>query len=212
MNHYYPFIEDPKLRTELNRQRFVVLRMPTAVVGTYQQVQEAVRQRLSALPVSYPARAHVTLCGFAAGTALDAVQDVVGAWARSVPSLLIEAERVGVFPSPFQVIIVQVRKTPELFAAMATLRQQAEECRLVLSTVVPADQWIFHMSVAYCSELSAPAWQEVTRFVEALQIPSTEAVVGEVEAVAFDDGQEYSCGVFSLNGVDAGGSLPIAGS
>jgi len=203
MYQYQPFIEDPQHRTELDRQRFVVLRMPSAVTGIYEQVQEAVRHRVSALPVSYPARAHVTLCGFAAGAALAAVQEVVGSWARAMPSLLIDLERVSTFPSPFQIVMVQVRTTPELFTALASLRQRAGQRGLVLSTVVPAEQWIFHMSVAYCSGLTAEAWHDVRQFVETLRAPSATCVVGEAEVVAFDEGREYSGGVFSFDAADA---------
>jgi hypothetical protein len=123
-----------------------------------------------------------------------------------MPSLLIEVERVSAFPPPFQIVIVQVRKTPELFAALAGLRQRAEQRGLVLSTVVPAEQWIFHMSAAYCSGLSAPAWHEVTRLLETVRVPSATCVVGEAEVVAFDDGREYSGGVFSLDATQAAGS------
>jgi 2'-5' RNA ligase len=207
VTHYQPFIEDPEHLRELDRQRFVVLRMPSAVTATYGPVQDAVRQRLSALPVSYPARAHVTLCGFVAGTALAAVQEMVGPWARSMPSLLIEVERVSAFPPPFQVVVLQVRKTPELFAALVSLRRRAEERQLVLSTLVPADQWIFHMSVAYCSGLSAPAWHAFTQFVETLPVQSAKGVVGEAEVVAFDEGREYSGGMFSLDAAEPIGSL-----
>jgi 2'-5' RNA ligase len=199
MSHYQPFIADPTHLSELDRQRFVVLRMPQTATEMYGHVQGLVRQRLSALPVSYPARPHVTLCGFPAGTVLAAVQETVESWARSIPSLAIEVERMSTFPPPFQVVIVQVRKTPELLAAVAGLRRQAEERRLVLSTLVPADQWIFHMSVAYCAGLGAAAWHELTEFIEKLQVPLTQCVVHEAEVVAFDDAREYSGGVFSLD-------------
>jgi 2'-5' RNA ligase len=207
VNHYQPFIDDPRHLSELDRQRFVVLRIPPSVTGTYGQVQKAVRQRWSALPVSYPARAHVTLCGFAAGSALDAVQEVVSYWARTVPPLLIEVERVSAFPPPFQIVIVQVRKTPALFAALTSLRERAEQRGLVVSTHVPLEQWIFHMSVAYCSALGAQAWHQVTQFVETVEAPSATCVVREAEIVAFDDGLESSGGVFLLDVADAAGSL-----
>lgn len=203
MSHYQPFIEDPKHLRELDRQCFVVLRIPPPVSETYKHVQETVRRQLPAMPVSYPARAHVTLGGFAAGTALEAVQEVVKAWARSVPPLLIEVERLSVFPPPFQIAIVQVRKSEELFEALASLWRRSEMRGLALSTVVPADQWIFHMSVAYCSGLSASTWHELTQLVESVQLPSARCVVGEAEVVAFDDGREYSGGVFSLDTAQA---------
>jgi hypothetical protein len=93
VSQYQPFIEDPRHLRELDGQRFVVLRVPQAASRTYGQLQETVRQRLSGLPVSFPARAHVTLCGFATGTALDVVREVVRAWAHSVAPLVIEIER-----------------------------------------------------------------------------------------------------------------------
>jgi 2'-5' RNA ligase len=199
MTSYQPFIDDPTHLTELDRQRFVVLRMPPAVTEAYRQTQQTLRQRLSTFPVFYPARAHVTLCGFAAGTALAAVQDVVGSWARSRRPVLIDVERVSTFPPPFQIVFVQVRKTLELADALTDLRQRAEAHRLVLSTLVPADQWIFHMSVAYCGGLSASAWHELTPFVDALPVLEAHCVVSEAEVVAFDNGREYSGGVFSLD-------------
>jgi 2'-5' RNA ligase len=199
VNPYQPFIDDPQHLRELDRQRFVVLRVPSPVNETYRQVQESVRQRLTAMPVSYPARPHVTLAGFAAGTDLNAVQEVVRSWARSVPPLSVEVERLTSFPPPFRIAIVQVRKSTELFAALASLWRRAEACGLVLSTLVPPDQWIFHMSVAYCSGVSAATWSELTQFLESVRVSSTQSVVGDAEVVAFDDGREYSGGAFSLD-------------
>jgi hypothetical protein len=48
VNHYQPFIEDPAHLGELDRQRFVVLRMPPGGIETYAQIQTAVRRRLTA--------------------------------------------------------------------------------------------------------------------------------------------------------------------
>ena len=132
--------------------------------------------------------------------------DLVEVWARSMPPLSIAVEGPMVFPPPFQIVAVHVRKTPELFAAMARLRRMADQRRLVLSTVVPADQWIFHMSVAYCAALSAPAWSELTQFVETLQVRSATCVVGAAEVVAVDEGREYSGGVFTLDAVEGNGA------
>ena len=200
MNQYEPFIEDPVHAGELDGQRFVVLRIPGDVARRYDELRHAVRQRLSSLPVSYPARAHVTLVGFAAGAELAAVQDVVRAWARGTRPLSLEVERASTFPPPFQIVFVQVRKTPELFAALTRLRRAAEDRRIHLSTPVPTDEWISHVSLAYCPGLGAQAWEQVARFVETLPAPDATAVVREAEVVAFDNGREHSGGVFSLIG------------
>ena len=195
---YQPFIDDPVHLKALDRQRFVVLRAPRTVRVAYSQIQRTFRERLRGLSVSYPARAHVTLCGFAAGTSLHAVQELVRSWARAVPPLRIELARVSTFPSPFQIVIVEVRKTPALFAALAGLRARAEDERLTVSTVMPVERWTFHMSVAYCSQLEATAWQEVTQLAETCQVPAVHDDESVVEVVAFDECREYSGGMYAL--------------
>jgi 2'-5' RNA ligase len=195
---YQPFIDDPVHIKALDRQRFVVLRAPLTVSVVYSQIQKTIRERLRGLPVSYPARAHVTLCGFAAGTSLHAVQELVRSWALAVPPLRIELARVSAFPSPFQIVIVEVRKTPALFSALAGLRARAQDERLTISTVMPVEKWTFHISVAYCSQLEATAWQEITQLAEMFQVPAVHDDVSVAEVVAFDEGREYSGGMYAL--------------
>jgi 2'-5' RNA ligase len=195
---YEPFIDDAVLAGELDGQRFVVLRIPADIAQRYDTLKHTVRARLASLPVSYPARAHVTLCRFAAGADLATVQDLVRTWAATTPPLCVDAERPGTFPSPFQVVFVEVRKTPELFAALSSLRRAAEARGIAMPTAVPPEEWIFHMSVAYCAGLDAQAWDQVTRFVNVLPAADARGVVYEAEVVAFDNGQEHSGGVFPL--------------
>jgi 2'-5' RNA ligase len=198
-----PFIDDPGHLRALERQRFVVLRPLPPVTAIYGELQAALRRELAALPVSYPAHAHVTLCGFAAGALLGAVQDLARSWAPSVQPQVIEVERVSSFPPPFQVVIIHVRKTPRLSAALADLRRRAEALQLPVSTLVPVGQWIFHMSVAYCSELSIPDWHELTSSVETLRVLPAHCTVEEAEVVAFDEGREYSGGTYSFRAQQA---------
>jgi 2'-5' RNA ligase len=198
MAPYLPFIDDPVHIDTLDRQRFIVLRAPVSVSAVYGRIQRTFRDRLRGLPVSYPARAHVTLCGFDAGTSLNAVQELARSWAVTVPPLRIEVERVSSFPAPFQIVIVEVRRVPALFSALANLRARAVDGRLAVSTVVPVEKWTFHMSVAYCSRLSEAAWQELAHFAEAVPVPAVHDNVSVAEVVAFDEGREHSGGVFAL--------------
>ena len=200
MTPYEPFLDDPAHIAELNGQRFVVLRAPVAFSTSYREIQDGFRRRLQGLPVSYPARAHLTLCGFAAGTPLIDVQKLVRSWAVGVPTLHIEVGGLGWFPPPFQIVIIEVRKTPALFAALSRLRALAEEKHLSVSTVVPVEQWRFHMSVAYCSQLREAEWRDVLTFVQASKARQVHDDLNAAEVVAFDDGQEYSGGTFGLGG------------
>ena len=192
MTAYEPFIDDPTHIAELEGQRFVVLRAPAALSSSYRAIQDRFRERLQGLAVSYPAHPHVTLCGFAAGTPLEAVNTLVRSWAVAVPPLRIEVAGLGWFPTPFQIVICEVRKTPALSAALASLRALAEKERLSVSTVVPVEQWRFHMSVAYCSRLPEEEWRDFMAFVQASQARHVHDQVNAAEVVAFDGGQEYS--------------------
>jgi hypothetical protein len=201
---YEPFIDNPEHIRELDGQRFVVLRPAIVVSECHRQVQDVLRQRLSGLPASYPACAHVTLAGFAAGTPLESVQELVSDWLPDVPSLRIELQGATSFPPPFQIAILQVVKTPALFSALQGLRRKAEQRGLTMSTVTPAEQWVFHMSLAYCSSLSATEWSDVARFIEMLQVPSASCVQETVEVVAFDGAREYSGGLHALSRESSG--------
>jgi hypothetical protein len=195
---YRQCIDDPDHIALLEGQRYVVLRPTGVVPDVYNQIRTAVKGKLAGLPVSYPAQPHVMLTGFPKGTPLEAVRELVSQWAPTIPRLRIEVEGVSFFPIPFQIVIVRVRTTADLFHALSSLRDLSKGHGLGdLPTTAPAD-WIFHMSVAYCSTLSASAWADVTHFIETLHTPPAQCIVGEVEVVAFDDGQEYSGGVLEL--------------
>jgi 2'-5' RNA ligase len=195
---YRPFIDDPAHIALLEGQRYVVLRPNGAVRDAYAQVRARVQDKLTGLPVSYPARPHVTLAGFAKGTFLDAVRELVANWAPNVSPLRLEVEELGVFPSPFQIVVARVRRTPELGEALTALREQARQSKLLDVATVQSSDWIFHMSVAYCSELSAKSWADVAAWVDTVRLATTECTVTEVEIVAIDNGQEYSGGAQSL--------------
>ncbi len=195
---YQPFIEDPGHLSRLEGQQYVVLRAASPVTNVWTRVQEIARVRLFGLPVSYPAQPHVTLAGFARGAPRHEVQEVVDAWSSTVAPLRLAVERIASFPVPFKVVIAQVRKTPELFDAMASLRGLATERQLPTTLVTPVDEWIFHLSVAYCRRLSAEAWDDVTAFLNTLEAPVVDCVVGKAELVVYDEGQEQSGGIYGL--------------
>jgi 2'-5' RNA ligase len=199
MSLYRPFIDDPNDIARFEGQRFVVLRATGAVRDVHCHVRSLIKEQLAHADVSYPAQAHVTLTGVPKGAPLEAIRDLVAQWARSVAPLRLEVERAGYFPSPFQIVMLPILKTTELFEALASLRARAKERELGDAGMVPAADWIFHMSVAYCSSLSMPAWAAVTQFVDGLSAQAAQCVVGEVEVVAFDKSQEYSGGVFELS-------------
>lgn len=202
MNAYQQFINDPEHLARLEGQRYVVLRPTGQVPITYQEVKTSVCEVLSAKTASYPALPHVTLMGFPSGTPLDDVQAAVSSWAPGIPSLSIEVEKISFFPAPFQIVILQIAKTPHLKGALASLREQVREHGFPdwPPSRPSVDDWTFHTSLAYCRTLSADQWSTVLGLIETLPVPSASCLVPEVEVVAYDDGIEYPGGVYQLEG------------
>ena len=184
---YDPFIDDPEHIRAVEGQRFVVLRPNHAITEAHHHLQSLLRERAPGLSISYPAQAHVTLAGFAADTQLSAVQDVVESWSHRVSPLRIAVDRLEYFPAPSQILIIRVLKTAELLDALSGLRLEARQRQLTIDTTIPLQDWIFHMSVAYCSDLSDSAWNNVMKLSTELEIPPGSCHVNEIEIVAFDN-------------------------
>src|SRR5262245_21044924 len=104
---HLPCIGDSRHIALLEGQRYVVLRPDPEVSSAYATVRSAVQPIIAHLPVSCPARAHVTLHGFPAGTTLAQVRALVGSWAATVPPLRLEVDGVSVFPPPFKTVVVR---------------------------------------------------------------------------------------------------------
>ena len=201
---YEPFIDAPEHIRAVDRERFVVLRPSLPIREVHRHLQANLRERVPDLPVSYPAQAHVTLAGFGAGTPLHAVQDVVESWSRRTPALRITGEGLACFPTPSQIVIIRVLKTPDLLTALSRLREAAGQAQLKIDTTISLRNWVFHMSVAYCEKLSGPSWNDLMRFAEELKVPHASCLVDDVEVVAFDDDREYSGGVYRLRSAEPG--------
>lgn len=194
---YEPLLDNPKLTANLQGQRFVVLRASRRLKEVYCELRARLREGLEGLPVTYPACPHVTLAGFAAGTPIGELQSLVASWAAGVPPLGLELEGLSVFPSPFQVVILEVRNTPPLVAAMARLRAASDRAGFAEATATPVDEWRFHISLAYCPELTEAQWRDVQDFVGTLPPPHGAEEVATAELVSFEDG-ECSGGAFAL--------------
>lgn len=199
MSSYRPFVDDPDDIARFDGYRFVVLRATGAVANAHGYVRSLVKGQITHPEAAFLPQAHVTLAGFPKGTNLESVRDLVAEWAQSVAPLQIEVEKVGYFAAPFKIVILQIHETTALCDALVSLRDRATARGLDEGGMVRASDWIFHMSVSYCAPLSDSEWTAVTEFVEGLSVPAARCVVGEVEVVAVDNGQERSS-VFDLSG------------
>jgi 2'-5' RNA ligase len=175
------------------------LRAEGELAAVHERVREELRSLLRDAPVSYPNRGHVTMRAFPAGTDLDAIRQLVEAWAGATRPLRLEVDEVSVFGSPFQIVVVVIRKTPELADAYRRLLEQALRAGLPdWPGAIAVDDWIFHLSAAYCGGLDDPAWQRVVELAKSLTPNEACELAAHVELVAFDERGEHVAGRFAL--------------
>lgn len=200
MKHYQAFLEDPGQISAFDGQRYVVLCPDDAVADVQRYGRMLLESLGDDLPISYVRRAHVTLAGFPKGSSLEQVQDLIAEWAETVPPLLLAVEGLGTLPPPAKIAVVRMRKTPELFDAFRRLREMATARGLPPIDAIPVDEWVFHMSIAFCSSLDEEAWAAVVKLLAATEVPAVACLAGQAEIAAFDDGVERPGGTVAFRG------------
>jgi len=182
---------DPSLLESLNGQQYLVVRPVGDVASFYAAEQQAL---LRVLPdsVMHPHTGHVTLRGFAEPDRVDALRDVLTRWAADQPPLHLEVEGVDGFPPPFQILIARLRRSPSLVEAYANLTAVLDTTDFWRIGELPLDDWVFHLSLAYASNLSEVDWtrahQNSRRDLQTVPAETATAV----EFVWYRDGVEYS--------------------
>lgn len=198
--HDRPFIEDIDHLALLDGQRYVVLRVTGAVAAGYEKLRASLNERSREIPLSHPARPHVTLAGVAAGTPVEDLLGLVREWAAVVPPLRMESARVRVFPRPAQVVVLEIRKTPALHHAMRSLRRSIREHGLVDLARVPPSDRVFHASLCYCSALDEAAWNEIARWAPELSVLPASTIAVEAEVIVYERRTERCAGRIRLAG------------
>jgi 2'-5' RNA ligase len=167
----------------------------------YREVQAQLRAHLVDPSIVFPAEPHVTLVGYKPGTDTTALAGVVGSWAATVGPLAIEVGGpVAWFPPPFQILVMTVQRTRELFDALVAIREAGGRAGFPLATVTPPENWMFHMTIATCTALDAPAWTNAQQIAASCGVTApVQWMARAAELVVFEDGREANGGVFALD-------------
>lgn len=192
------FMTDPELLTALRGQQYLVLRPTGAVAQEFDRVTDAVR---ASAPegVRFPSAPHVTLAGFAAPDRLAELRDRVSEWAAGSSPLRVAIEALAVFPAPHRVVVLRVRRTAELAAAMAGVREAGRLSDLVaLDEGIAPERWVFHLTVAYGRDADDDAWASFSRSVAQLPVGALEEEIGVAELAVYERHEHR--GVFPLGG------------
>ncbi len=185
------FMTDPDQLASLNGQQYVVLRPSQAVLRFYDVEKQALGTKLSRT-VPSPHTGHVTLRGFAESDRVPEVEEAVRAWAKRQEPILLEVEGIDGFPPPFSVVIARLARTSELVGAYGSLTTLLDETDLVRIGELPLDQWVFHMSLAYCSGLSEADWVALLALAKREVFRGPSETISEVEFVWYEDSVEHS--------------------
>lgn len=196
-----PFMTDPTHLSVLAGQKYVVLRVGGDVERLVRDTQQRVRERLAGLPVGFPNTGHVTLKGYPSGTDHDRVTRILDAWSREVPPLAVETERLSQFGPPHQVVILRVTKTEALSRAYCRIAELSNQAGLPILPQGgrPVEEWVFHVSLAYCKDLPEPDWARVVDLVDGLAVPPARFDAEDAELVCFDDDGEHQA-IYRLGG------------
>lgn len=179
----------PAQLASLEGQQYLVLRPTRAVSDLYRAEQ---RSALGRLDAPHPHTEHVTLRAFHEPERRDEVLTLIREWAAAQRPIEVVAEAVDVFPTPWQVVILRLSRTPTIVSAYATLSDALGGTDFRRLDERSTDDWTFHLSVIYARTLAPAAWTELSHTSRRSLSSRPSETVSDVEFVWYLDGAEHS--------------------
>jgi hypothetical protein len=126
---------------------------------------------------------------------------VLERWSSELSPLSIKAERLSHFGPPHQVVILRVKKTEALSRAYCRVAELSNQADLPILPQGgrPIEEWVFHVSLAYCKDLPESDWARVVELVDHLSVSPARYVAEDAELVCFDDDGEHQA-IYRLGG------------
>lgn len=186
------FITNPELLKALEGRQFIVLRPTDPIASYYHTVQQQLK---SAMPstVTYPNTGHVTLRGFSEPNNLSKLQSSTEKWAVKLSLISIEVVGISYFDAPYKVVFLKIRSTDELKRAYSTLSEVVDNYNLqTIDVERDENEWIFHMSLAYCADTNDEEWQRIKDTIKNFKIEKVNSTVDSAELVEFKNGEHRS--------------------
>lgn len=185
------FMTDPALLASLEGQQYLVLRPTRLVAEFYDAEQTSLKARLPEA-ISHPNTGHVTLRGFYEPARVRELKDAIAAWAGKQAPIEVRVDAVDGFPAPFQILIARLHRSATLVDAYGSLTSALDATDLQRIGELSLDQWIFHMSLAYCNTLSSEDWQAAHAENSRDIVPPPSELLTEAEFVWYQNGTEHT--------------------
>ncbi|MFJ2542996.1 2'-5' RNA ligase family protein [Microbacterium sp. NPDC087589] len=184
-----PFMTSPAQLESLEGQQYLVLRPTRAVSDVYRAEQ---RSALGRMDAPHPHTEHVTLRAFHEPERREELLSLIREWAVAQRPIEVVAEAVDVFPAPWQVVILRLRRTPSLVSAYANLSEALESTDFQRLDERSTEDWTFHLSVIYAKTLAPAAWTELSHKSRRSLSSRPAETISEAELVWYEDGVEHS--------------------
>jgi 2'-5' RNA ligase len=140
--------------------------------------------------VTYPNTGHVTLRGFSEPDILSKLQGCTEKWALKLPPISVDVEGISYFDAPYKVVFLKIRSTDELKKAYSSLSKVVVNDNLqTIDVQRDENEWIFHMSLAYCADTNDDEWQQIIDITKNFKIEKVNCIVDNVELVEYKNGE-----------------------
>lgn len=183
------FMTDPALLDSLEGQQYLVLRPHGQIESFWDATSDDLRQSIPQA-VSHPNTGHVTLRGFFEPDRVEELKDALAAWAHSQPPIELTVDAVDGFPSPFQIVIARLSRTPSLVAAYASLTSLLDSTAFHRIGELPLDEWVFHLSLIYAGSLEGSSWTALHERSRRSLAPQPTEVMTSADFVWYANGTE----------------------
>jgi hypothetical protein len=182
---------DPALLESLRGQQYLVLRPVSGVAAFYDEEADHLNiPPWSSLP--HPNAGHVTLRGFFEPHRVGLLRDALARWAGSQPPVDLRVAAVDGFPTPFQIVIARLDRSPSLVAAYASLTAELDAGDFHRIGELPLEEWVFHLSLLYGGGLEPQQWDALHTTTRCELSPQPSERVTSAEFVWYDDDGEHS--------------------
>ncbi len=186
------FITNPALLEALEGRQFIVLR-PTDPITSYYRIAQQQLKSVMPANITHPNTAHVTLRGFSEPNNLSKLQRSTKKWAASLAPISVGIEGISYFDVPYKVIFLKISSTSEIKKAYFSLSEVVVSDNLqTIDVERDENEWIFHMSLAYCADTSDEEWWQIKDTVNNFKVETMNCTVDSAELVEYKNGEHRS--------------------
>lgn len=202
-----PFIAHADTIRRIEGNSYLVVQLADhAVQGQLVSLLALLRDRLHSVGALdaeltlLPVTPHLTIGEWRGGGHPDRLAELVQSWAAKQPPLTITFDGVRTFEPPTSLVLASVTADERLRDAIQSLREVVRLAGMPCDESIAAQQWLFHVSLAHCPNLSPVQWQTLVKDLDSYRLSVESVIVSQVKLVHYRDHREWPAQTFNLHG------------